>query len=152
MIYRTSFGTPFWRVRSPFEEMDRLRRQMDNLLQTFSEGSNAPAGAGVFPMLNLTETKSSYLIRAELPGVKSDELDLKVTEKTITISGERKIPLESGDARYHRREREAGKFSRALAMPGDIDADRVEANLTNGILTVLIPKGEKAKPKQITIK
>jgi HSP20 family protein len=63
----------------------------------------------------------------------------------------RKIEAESEEARYHRREREAGKFSRAVAMPGNIESDRVEASLINGVLTVIIPKAAKSKPRQITI-
>ena len=90
-------------------------------------------------------------VRAELPGVTSKELDIQATGKTISISGERKIHSENDDARYHRREREAGNFSRVLAMPSDIDADRIEAKLENGILTVMVPKAEAVKPRQIKV-
>lgn len=149
MIYRTSFGTPFWRMRSPFSEFESLRRQMDNFMESFS--GRAADSAGVFPLINLAENKDNYHVRAELPGVISDDLDVKVTENTLTISGMRKIESESEDARYHRREREAGRFSRAIAMPGNIESDRVEASLVNGVLTVIIPKAAKSKPRQITI-
>jgi HSP20 family protein len=124
---------------------------MDNLLESFSGQVLEKPGTGVFPLINLTETKDNYYVRAELPGVKSDEIDVKVTENTLTISGMRKIEAESEEARYHRREREAGKFSRAVAMPGNIESDRVEASLINGVLTVIIPKAAKSKPRQITI-
>ena len=82
---------------------------------------------------------------------KSDALDIQATGKTISISGERKIIKENDTARYHRREREAGKFSRVMAMPSDIDPDRIEARLENGILTVMVPKSEAAKPRQIKV-
>jgi HSP20 family protein len=103
-------------------------------------------------LINLTEDKDSCFIRAELPGVKADELDIQATGNNIAISGERKIASETENARYHRREREAGTFSRMIGLPGDIDADRVEAKLENGILTVVIPKAEAAKPKQISVR
>lgn len=151
MIYRASFGTPFWRMRSPFSEFESLRRQMDNFMESFSGRVADSAGAGVFPLINLTENKDNYYIRAELPGVITDDLDVKVTENTLTISGMRKIATESEEARYHRREREAGKFSRAISMPGNIESERVEASLVNGVLTVVVPKAAKSKPRQIAI-
>jgi HSP20 family protein len=78
-------------------------------------------------------------------------LDIQCTGKNITISGERRIHPENENARYHRREREAGKFSRVLTMPSDIDSDRIEARLENGVLTVMVPKAEAAKPRQIKV-
>jgi HSP20 family protein len=107
--------------------------------------------AGVFPLVNLTENKDKYFIRAELPGVKADELDLQVTGNNLAISGERKIAAEDESAKYHRREREAGTFSRMIGLPGEVDSDKVEAKLENGILTVVVPKAEIAKPKQISV-
>jgi HSP20 family protein len=108
-------------------------------------------GAGVYPLINLTEDKDNYYVRAEMPGLKADELSISVTANNLSISGERKIASEGENVRYHRREREAGTFSRILGLPGEVDADKVEANHVNGILTVVIPKAETAKPKQITV-
>ena len=79
-----------------------------------------------------------------------DELDIQVTGKNLAISGERKIAMEEG-ARYHRREREAGTFSRMIGLPGEVNTEKVEAKLENGILTIVVSKAEIAKPKQITI-
>jgi HSP20 family protein len=128
-----------------------MRRQMDHLYENLW-GSPQRQGAGVFPLINLTETNQSFIIRAELPGVAANDLDIQATANTITLSGERKIPSEDEDARYHRREREAGRFSRVVGLPGEIDQDRVEANLVNGVLTVNIAKAAAAKPRQITVK
>jgi HSP20 family protein len=150
MIYRRLFNVPTWQFRSPFGELARMRQDMDRLF----EENRAPyhrAQAGVFPLTNLTEDKDSYYIRAELPGVKGDELDIQVTDKNLAISGERKIQSEEEGARYHRREREAGTFSRMIGLPGDINRDKVDAKLENGILTVVVPKAEIAKPKQISV-
>ena len=103
------------------------------------------------PPLNFSEDKDNYYIRAELPGVKADDLDIQVTGNNLAISGERKIAAAEEDAKYHRREREAGTFSRMIGLPGEVDTDKVEAKLENGILTVLVSKAEVAKPKQITV-
>jgi HSP20 family protein len=108
--------------------------------------------AGVFPLTNLTEDTENYYVRAELPGIKSDELDIQVTTEGISISGERKIPKEGENVRYHRREREAGKFSRLINFPAMVDVNNVEASMENGVLKVIVPKSEAAKPRQITVK
>ena len=136
---------------TPFSELERIRRQMDTLSEMFSGGSLADQFAGVFPLINLTEDNDNFYIRAELPGLKPDDLDISVTGDSFSISGERKIESDGDNVRYHRKEREAGKFSRVLNLPGQIDTDKVEANNVNGILTVTLPKSEVSRPRQITI-
>lgn len=151
MFARSLFGYPTWGYRSPFEELTKMRTDMDRLFNVLGSSSSV-LGAGVFPAINLTQDNDNYYLRAELPGMKAEDLDIQVTGKNISISGERKIPEESDKARYHRREREAGKFSRALTLPGEIDADKVDASFVRGILSVVIPKAEAQKPRQITVK
>ena len=148
MIYRRFFNFPTYRVRSPWEELHQMRQQLD---QMFDDTPQQRVSAGVFPLTNLTEDKEKYYVRAELPGVKSDKLDIQITGNKLAISGERKIAAEEEGARYHRREREAGTFSRMIGLPGEVDADKVEANLENGILTIVVSKAEIAKPKQISV-
>ena len=150
MIYRRFFGLPALRFRGPFEDLAQMRRQMDRWFEDAMTPYQHPQ-AGVFPLINLTEDQNSYLIRAELPGVKAEELDIQATGNNISISGERKIAAEEEGAKYHRKEREAGRFSRAVALPGDIDTAKIEAKLTDGVLTVVVAKAEAAKPKQITV-
>jgi HSP20 family protein len=130
-----------------------MSRQMDRL----SQGLKGRPGlawrtARVFPAINLTEDSDNYYVRAELPGIKADALDIQAVGRNLSISGERTIASEGENVRYHRREREAGKFSRVISLPGDIDTDKVDAKLANGMLTVVIAKAEAAKPKQITIR
>lgn len=151
MMHRRMFGFPQW-DRGLFEEMGQMKREMDRLFNNFSGRHYAVRRAGVFPLLNLTEDKQKYYIRAELPGIKPEDLDIQATGKNLSISGERKIPTANETAKYHRRERDAGKFSRIVNLPGEIDSDKVEAKLAGGILTVVIPKAEAVKPKQITVK
>jgi HSP20 family protein len=129
-----------------------MRRDMDRLFEGITGGIRRGAGAGVFPLVNVTEDGDRYYARAELPGIKGDEIDISITGNNLSISGERKIPAEEETANYHRREREAGKFSRIISLPGEVDAGKVEARVTDGILTVILPKAEAAKPKQISVK
>jgi HSP20 family protein len=152
MFARELFNYPTMGWRHPFAELERLSRQMDRL----SYGLLGRPGLGwrpasVFPAINLTEDTDRYYVRAELPGIKADALDIQAVGRNLTLSGERTIPSEGQNVRYHRREREAGKFSRVIGLPGDIDTDKVEAKLANGMLTVTIAKAEASKPKQITI-
>ena len=151
MIYRRLFDLPTWRVRSPFEELERMRTQMDRVLEGLQGSPAFRPAAGVFPAVNLTEDKDSYYVRAELPGINSSDLDIQVTGNNLSLSGERKSGEDMEGARYHRREREGGRFSRIIGLPGDVNPEKVEARLANGILTVSIAKSEAAKPRQITI-
>lgn len=153
MIFRRPTYYPTWGWGSAFEELERMRRQLDEAFG--GGGSRRPyrlAGAGVFPLINLTEDKENYFVRAELPGLSAADINISVTGRNLSISGERKIPSEDQNVRYHRRERDAGTFSRMIALPGEVDANKVEARHVNGILTVVVPKAEAAKPKQITVR
>lgn len=94
----------------------------------------------------------NHNIRSEPPGIKTDELDIQVTSNGISISCERKIPVEGNNVRYHRRERESGKFSRLINLSDQVDADKVDAKLKNGILTLMVPKSEAGKPRKILVK
>jgi HSP20 family protein len=152
MLYRRLFNVPTWGFNRTFRDFDRLRREMDDLYGALSGGTLPMPSAGVFPLSNVTEDNDNYYVRAELPGVKSEDLDIQVTAKGVSIAGERKIPVEGNNVKYHRREREAGKFSRLINLSDDIDVDKVDAKLENGILTMNIPKAEKSKPRQIAVK
>jgi HSP20 family protein len=151
MIYRRVYNVPTWRLRSPFEELIRMRQQMDRLFDDFSGAPLEKAHAGVYPAVNVSEDKENYYVHAELPGIKADEIDIQATGNSLSISGERKIQAEDENARYHRREREAGNFSRMISLPDAIESDKVQAKLEDGILTVALPKSELTKPRQIAV-
>jgi HSP20 family protein len=102
--------------------------------------------------MNVTGDNDNYFVRAELPGLSADELDISVTGDSLSISGERKLPVEDEKAQYHRREREAGRFSRIVSLPAQVNTGKTEARCTDGVLTVVLPKAEEVKPKQITVK
>lgn len=151
MFYPRFFGMPTFRTFRPFDELSRMRQQMDRVMDALSGRVQGGIGAGVFPAINLTESDDHFNLRAELPGVKNEDLDIQATANNLTIAGERKLAPIDESAKYHRREREGGRFSRAFALPTEIDPDRIEARLSNGILTVRLPKAESAKPKRIAI-
>ena len=138
--------------RSAWEQLDQMRRTFDRLLEGPLAGQLLRRGgmAGVFPAINLTEDKDHYYVRAELPGQKAAELDIQVVGRNLTIGGERKIAQQE-NVRYHRRERDAGTFSRIISLPGEIDGDKVRATMVNGILTVTLPKAASSKPRQIAV-
>ena len=152
MIFRRVSNWPDVYWRSPFGELERLKRQMDFLSEGIMGGALTGPSAGVFPLMNVTEDKEYYYVRAELPGIKSEELDISVTGDTLSIAGERKISEEKGDVKYHRREREAGKFSRVVNLPAQINTAKVEAKCVDGLLSIVMQKAEVAKQKQIIVK
>lgn len=136
----------------PLEELERLRTEMDRLFENVMGRRVWPISSRVFPLVNITEDQEAYYIRAELPGVKKEDIELSVEKDVVVIGGERK-PEETGEnVTYHRREREIGQFRRAIRLPGAMNADKVEAAFKNGILTIKLPKAEEAKPRQITVK
>lgn len=152
MIAKRLFDFPGLGWTGPFAEMERMRRDMDRLSSALlGRGGLREVYAGVFPSVNLTEDKERYYIRAELPGMETKDIDIQVSGSSLTITGEREIPVEK-DVKYHRKERDAGKFSRVIKLPDAVDTEKIEAGLKNGILTVTIPKAETAKPRQIAVK
>jgi len=138
--------------REPFEELERMRRQMELMSAALSRAPSDEAASGVFPMMNVTQDGDNYYVRAELPGMKADELAITATGNSISISGERKLAVEDEKAQYHRREREAGKFNRIVSLPAPIETEKVTARCTDGVLTITLPRAEVAKPKRITVK
>jgi HSP20 family protein len=146
------FDLPTYGWRSAFDELERMRRDMDRLFGQVAGRAYWPTHAGVFPLVNVTEDKDHFYIRCEIPGMKSEEINISATGRNLTISGERKIDSEGENVKYHRREREDGQFNRIIALPSDIQVDKIEAGYVEGILSIKIPKSEAAKPKQIAVR
>ena len=132
------------------EDFERARRQMDRLLSVFSGGAETRGSSGVFPPLVVTEDEDTIYVEAEIPGIKSEDLDISVVGRTLTISGERK-PEETQDVSYHRRERKWGSFRKALTLPEDVNTEAVKAECKDGLLRLVMPKPEHVKPRKITI-
>jgi HSP20 family protein len=105
----------------------------------------------VFPAVNIYDDGESYLLRAELPGMSQDDLDISAKEDEIIIRGERQLEKPEEDANYHRREREGGGFRRAVTLPKPINNTKVQATYDQGILEIRAPRSERATPKKIQV-
>jgi len=136
----------------PFVHMNRLRNEVDQLFDRWSEDRLLPYARGAFPPLNLWENDDNLYVEAELPGFELRDLEIFVTGgNQLTIKGERKAPeLEGGT--WHRRERGFGHFNRSIELPGYVDSDNVSAQFKNGVLTITLPKREEVKPRRIEVK
>jgi HSP20 family protein len=137
--------------RDPFREMAHLQREMSRLWDSSFGERNRMVGTGVFPALNVSEDDECVYVRAELPGVNADDLDLTTQDDTLVIKGERKIPEIEG-VNYHRREREAGVFQRAITLPVQIDEAKISAVFRDGVLTLTLPKAPESRPQRIAVK
>jgi HSP20 family protein len=102
--------------------------------------------------MNITQDDDNFYLRAEIPGIKPADLSISALRNRVSISGKREIPREHDRVSYHRKERPEGGFNRAVTLPTEVDAERVDARYTDGILTLTLPKAEQAKPRQITVK
>jgi HSP20 family protein len=136
--------------------MEDLRRKIDNAFRNFgSRGLLTPAflpglGTGEFPLVNLSEDEDNVYVQALLPGLESKEVEINVIKGALTISGERKEPDPKGRT-WHRRERGAGRFLRAIDIPAMVATDKASAEYRDGILMVTLPKADEAKPKKIAV-
>lgn len=151
MIVRRLENWPFNGFHSGISEFDQVQRFLGRLFNGRTEVDGWDTPAKVYPLLNVSHDSENVYVRSEIPGMMLDQLDVSVTGRSLTVTGERSIPDEDSTVRYHRREREAGKFRRQLNLPTDVDSDRVQANYQHGILMVVLPKSEKAKPRKIAI-
>ena len=147
-----------WRFRRDpaWDEFDRLRREMDSLLGTVSTTRRHWWGSPwsetrLFPLLNVVETTESFVVTAEIPGMRTDDLEIKIEGDTLTLKGERQPDEVKEDASFHRRERATGAFQRSLTLPGKVDSEKVKAAYKNGVLTVTLSKEKAAQPRQITV-
>ena len=123
------------------------RKMMDEMMRDWDEGNTAEL---IFP-IDVKADNESFTIKALLPGIQPDNLDIQIVNEIVTISGELTADREEG-AQYLLAERPSGKFHRVISLPTPLDADKVEADLANGILTLQIPKADTAKPHTIMIK
>lgn len=132
-------------------QVDRLLRDLHRVLENSSAGSHANQTAGVYPLMNVSQDGENFYVRSEIPGVKLENLDVSVTGRSLTVAGERKFEAETSNARFHRRERPTGKFRRQFNLPTDLDTEKVQAQYRHGILMLVLPKAEGAKPRKVSI-
>jgi len=138
----------------PFE-FDRLRREMDLLWESFlggKPGRRTRLEGEWLPSLDVTETKGDLLVKAELPGIDPQDIEISLDEGVLTIKGEKKQEKEEKEEGYHLIERNYGSFTRSIQLPKEVQSDKIKASFKNGVLKVVLPKSEEAKKKEIKIK
>jgi HSP20 family protein len=141
----------------PIAELNTIQNEMNRLFNTFFDqpASTARGGAPArrwIPAMDLVETADHYVVRADLPGVSDEDVDVQLQDNVLTISGERKAEQQTTQEGYYRLERAAGAFSRALTLPDGVDPGAVHAQFDRGVLEISIPKPEQKKPRQVQIK
>ena len=140
-------------VYDPFRELRVLQNEINDLFNV----DRFPGTAGLFdrsfsPALDVTESEDAFTVRAELPGLSEKDIDVSIASNVLTLRGEKKEDKERKDGKVYRRETWSGSFQRTLSLPLSVDAGNAKADLKDGVLTLVLPKREEAKPKQITVK
>jgi HSP20 family protein len=143
----------------PMKELEEMRRNMGRLFEEYYEPSLGcrqwwpkPSEAGVVvPKIDMYDRKDEVVVKAELPSVEKNDIDLTITKDSITIKGEIKREEEVKEGNYYAAERSYGSFKRMIALPVEVESDKAKAAFKNGILEIVLPKKEEAKPKEIKI-
>lgn len=139
-------------TNDPFTSMQRL---FDDLMRpmTVSDWDRESLNERAWrPAVDISETDTHFRVTAELPGLTKDDVEVTFENGTLTLSGERKFEEKKEEGNFHRIERLYGAFSRSFVLPSEVDGDKVEAHFENGLLTVAVPKSERAKPRRIEIR
>lgn len=136
----------------PFREMLTLREMMDRMIDEIFEHPLGTTLIGQVPAIDMYQTDAEVVVKAALPGVKADDVQIIVTGDVLTIKGEIKQEEEQKGRSYHIREHRWGAFERNIILPTAVVADKAKAEFENGILTITLPKAEEVRPKTITVK
>lgn len=135
----------------PFRDLVSLQTDLNRLFgRTFGEGDETAVGAWS-PFLDLYETPEKFVVKVDLPGMSSEDVDLTFDDNVLTIRGERKWTDEVNEESFHRVERRYGAFTRSVSLPAHVDADGIQASFSDGVLEIAVPKSETAKPRKIKI-
>jgi len=143
---------PHW---SPFRHLSNLREEIDRLFESpLAELTQSPHQflSGWMPAVDVYEDKDNLHLKAELPGINKEDIQISVHDGVLTLSGERKPDEKCQNAHVYRSERSLGRFQRTLTLPAQVNPDKIRATYKDGILSVLLPKAEESKPKHIEIK
>jgi HSP20 family protein len=137
---------------NPFDELSLLRDEVSRLFGTpLMSATKSQFFSSWAPVVDLLEDKDNLIVRAELPGLNKDDIDVSLHDGALTISGERKSEQKREEAQTYRTERFSGRFQRSIGLPVPVTADKVSASYKDGILTITLPKTEESKPKQIQV-
>jgi HSP20 family protein len=145
---------PFQDLRSAQDAMAQMSPMLAHALGLHAQqqGNGRAATTAWAPALDISERKDAYLVTVELPGLKPEDLDITMEDGLLTIQGERQITSESSEQQFHRVERRYGAFRRAITLPAHVMAEGIQASFEVGVLQILVPKAEEAKPKRIRIR
>lgn len=144
-------NTQLWNPFQEFESLlDRYNKSGGASLSKQANGDLSFADWA--PSVDIDEQDDKYLIKADLPGVDKQDIDVKLENGMLSIRGEKRTESQTGNGKRHRTERFHGTFARSFTLPDSVDADKVDANYRDGVLTLAIPKMEQAKPRSIDIK
>jgi HSP20 family protein len=136
----------------PVREMMTLREAMDRLFDDAFTRPIGSDGGSSMPAIDLYQTADEVVVKAALPGLKADDVQISVTNDVLTLRGESKWENDHKEATYHIREQRYGSFERSVPLPIDVQTDKAQADFQNGVLTITLPKAESVKPKTINIK
>ena len=136
----------------PMREMMTLREAMDRLFDDAFTRPLSLSGVSTSPAIDMYQTSDEVVVKASLPGLKAEDVDITVTGETLTLRGEYKQEEEQKETNYHIREHRYGSFQRSILLPTDVQSNKAKADFENGILTITMPIAEEVKPKSITIK
>lgn len=137
----------------PYRELVSMRRLMDRLMDSAVTGDSDTTQAAAWGLaLDVAEKDDEFVVKASIPGIDPEDLEITYTNDTLSIRGEVKEEKESEQANYHLRERRYGAFFRSVTLPSQIDSAKIEANYDKGVLALRLPKAEELKPKRIPIK
>ncbi|HMP83409.1 MAG TPA: Hsp20/alpha crystallin family protein [Verrucomicrobiota bacterium] len=136
-----------------FDRLSDLRDEIDRLFEAPLAGLLRTQNllSGWTPAIDVFEGKDAFTVKAELPGMKKEDIDVSLHDGMLSISGERKAESKHEDAEVYRSERYVGRFQRTVALPAPVAADKVNAQYKDGVLTIALPKTEEAKPKHIDV-
>jgi HSP20 family protein len=135
----------------PFREITTLREDMNRLFSR-SLGDSPAAVNAWSPAVDIFDAPDAIVLKAELPGINPDDIDIEVDDNVLSITGERRFEEHVEEGRYHRVERAYGRFQRSITLPPNVRADQITAGVENGVLEVRVPKAEEAKPRKIAVK
>lgn len=131
----------------PWRELDRMRRELEGLLDPLAR----PSARRIFPPVNVYDNVDELVIAVELPGLTKDDVKIMLADGALTISGGRKLPGCVEGMTPLRQERPMGRFEKSIEIPVKVDADKISATFKNGIMTIRLPKAAEARPKQVPI-
>jgi HSP20 family protein len=137
---------------SPFGDLARIEREMEELVGRFPQWPWGERGRGWAPAIDMIDEKDEVVLRADLPGLDDKDIEVTVQDGAVTIRGERKEEKEEKKEHYYYSERSYGAFARTLMLPAGVEADKVKATFSKGVLEVHLPKAKEAKGRKIEIK